>query len=58
MGEAMKMTAEARDMLVEKLAGGRYILREEADKRLKEQIARQRSEYEVQLKAEGGHRLS
>lgn len=34
VGESMKMTEGARDMLVEKLVEGRYILRVEADKRL------------------------
>jgi transcription elongation factor Elf1 len=57
VGEAVKMTVEERDWLVEKLAGGRYILREEADKMREEQLARQRGEYEVQLKLKE-HRIA
>jgi len=51
VGEAVKMAVEARDHLLKMAAGSRYILRVEADKKLKEQLARQRGEYEVQLKA-------
>ena len=54
VGEAVKMAVEARDHLLKMVAGSRYILREEADKRLEEQLARQRGEYEGQLKAKDG----
>jgi transcription elongation factor Elf1 len=57
MAEAMKTAVEARDHLLKIAAGGRYILREEADKRLKEQLARQRGEFEVQLKLKD-HRIA
>ena len=51
VGESVKMTVEERDWLVEKLAGGRYILREEADKKREQELAQQRHKHEGEIEA-------
>ena len=50
VGESVKMTVEVRDRLLMRIAGGRYVLKDEAEKRLKEEIARQRHEDEKKLR--------
>lgn len=49
LGESMKMTVEARDNLLKMVTGDRYILREEADERLEEQLELQHRKHDSQI---------
>jgi hypothetical protein len=51
LGSALKLEEEGRDILIKKLAGGRYILLEEADKRREQELAQQRHKHEGEIEA-------
>lgn len=51
VGESMKMTVEIRDKLLKRIAGGSYVLKDESEKRLGQELAKQQRKHERKLKA-------
>lgn len=50
VGEAMKMTVKTRGKLLKMVAGAKYVLEEDAEKRLSQQLSQQQVKHDRQLK--------